>query len=114
MRESRRRVNIRQTMRKSLMNDQNGWPNVAGLFFLQNKVPSPGEPVANGKEQQGIPRMPEDECSRYDGHTERRAYGVQDAIARVAMLPQVELKELVVRCELLWLGHGVIRLGGAR
>ena len=34
---AKRPVNISPSMRKSLMNDQNGWPNVAGLFFSTRK-----------------------------------------------------------------------------
>src|ERR1035438_183037 len=39
---------------------------------------------------------------------------MQDTIQRVAVLFQIELEELVIRCELLWLGHGIKHLEGNR
>jgi hypothetical protein len=88
---------------------ERGW-----LVLLQNKMPSPREPVADGKEQQCVPRVPEKQRAYHDRHAQRRANGMQNAVARITMLLQIELKELVVRCELLRLGHGVNHLGGAR
>ena len=57
-------------------------------------------------------------CPRYSAPAttviaERRANGMQNAVARVAVLLQVELEELVVGCELLWLGHGICQPGNA-
>ena len=41
-------VNISHSMRKSEMNDQNGYPKVAGLFFSSRKCPVHANPYAMG------------------------------------------------------------------
>jgi len=54
-----RPVSIRPSILKSLMNDQNGWPKVAGVFFSSRKWPVQANPYAIGIQSsahQGCPR----------------------------------------------------------
>src|ERR1017187_4178364 len=88
---------------------ERGWP-----VILHQEVSSPREPISDGKEQQRIPGMPKHQRGHHDRNSERRTDGMQDAVQRVAVLFQVELEELVIRCELLWFGHGGSHLDGTR
>src|SRR5271169_83542 len=79
-----------------------------GWFVLfQQEVTGPGKPVTNRKEQQSVPRMPQNQRTQYHEHAKRRADSMQDPVTRVAMLLEVETEELVIRLELVWLGHRV-------
>ncbi len=80
------------------------------LVLLQAKVAGPCKTVANREEQQSVPGMAGYKCPDHDGDAKRGANRMQQTIARVAVLLQVEGEELVVRIEGTVCGHGTTLL----
>src|SRR5271157_3899964 len=81
-----------------------------GRVLLQQEMASPGEAVAQRNPEQRVPGMMR--CEGHDCHdeTQRRSDGMHPAISRVAVLFQIEGKELVVGTECSRLSHRRIRL----
>src|SRR5271157_167131 len=87
-----------------------GMAEGCGRVLLQQEMAGPGEAVAQGNPEQRVPGM-----MRRAGHdchdeTQRRSDGVHPAVSGVAVLFQIEGKELVVGTEYSRLSHRNLRL----
>src|SRR5262252_7796124 len=80
-------------------------PKRRGLVLLQHEMSCPRETVSNRKEQQRVPRMSGHERAHDDSNPQCGPNRMQNAIPRIAVLPQIELEELIVGSEFWFVSH---------
>src|SRR5450432_2064709 len=82
------------------------------LVAFDEEVSGPGEAVSHHRPEQRVPWMSNHKRDNQRAQTQGSAGGMHGAVARIAMLMQVEGEELVVTGELL-LGHLFCPCSGA-
>src|SRR6266853_3572488 len=79
-------------------------PEGCGLVALDHEVSNPGKSIGHHRPEQRIPGMTNGKSHNQRNQSQQSACGVHGAIARVAMLMQIEGEEVVVAGKFLF-GH---------